>query len=412
MSIRLDGSEKLGIEYKIIPIICSLLDEEILKNSIRERKYDTVVDGICVNFIEYIKNILPKYFSQALNTEELIDSDFKIYFGVSDDGNVIGFPVKDVNNMTNMIQNVILKTFSHIIESSIIKDKDLDLTDDIMYINESHEMSYTKSYTKSSITDNEVEIKEIMSKIDLIDIEIDFIPINAIESYLPKLEHKLIDIVNEYETRISLYEKYKYDKSLIYQEWLHRSSYIKTSISNILNTERRYEFLLWLKYEAPKSVSDLDNRFGNLDLVFSKLEKKTNNNYDYIDLEYQCLQNPTEHKTLEYNILKLTTMYRDIIVEQLNEDTKKYKLAPVIPPPNEPYTSICSCYIGSVMKDISDSFPLYVCSIKISNIRAFLNNIKLEHFYYENESGMFICQIRKIATVSKMILGPVSADKL
>lgn len=426
---QLDGSEKLEDEYKMVAIVSSNpnpKDERKLKEFIVEKKYDRMVEMIDRNFINYVEKILPKYFSQAFNTDGLIENYFRIYFGVDDTGDVIGFPVSDTKQMTQMIHQKIEQTFVHIIELSLIKWKDAQIMDsDIMYVDESRESTgietsytctYSKSYTNHAATmDMDRDIKDIMEKIKLLNIDISLTPVNKMESYSPELQPELDAVVKEYEEKISCYNDYKAKKDSNREKWLYRSFYVKSAINTILNTERRYEFLLWLKYEAPKSVPDIEILFPDLPLLIIELEKKTNDLYTHIDPDYRLLQTPDNivpDKRREYNILKLVTLYRDIIGEQLRGDAHLYKMEPMTPPPNEPYTSICSCYIGSVMNDIGKTHPLYVCSITITDIKNFLKNIKLKHFYYENDAGIPICQIRKIDIVSGKTLGPISVDKM
>ena len=139
---------------------------------------------------------------------------------------------------------------------------------------------------------------------------------------------------------------------------------------------------------------------------------------DYLNqscVDFKLIHNseniPPERQT-ERDILRLVTLYRDVICKQLRDDANLYKLPPITPPPSEPYTNMCACYIGSVMHDIGKFYPLYVCEITISNIKNLLDNIVLKHFYYENENGIPFCQIRKIDIVSGSTIGPISVDKL
>ena len=63
------------------------------------------------------------------------------------------------------------------------------------------------------------------------------------------------------------------------------------------------------------------------------------------------------------------------------------------------------------MNEIAKTHLLYVCSISISNLSGFLKNVNLKDFYYENYSGMIMCQVRKIGNDGSGF-GPISVDKL
>lgn len=421
ISMQIDGSERISTEYKTVAIVFQL-SEMILRNSILEKKYDIMVESINTNFIEYIEKILPKYFSQSFNTEEIIDNSFRIYFGVADDGHVIGFPIIDKEHMIQMIYEKIEKTLTHIMELSVMKFYDSQIIDsDIMYIDdtketENSENSYTYTYSKSYTNGDAInmDIKKLMEKTNLLKIDIELTPVAELACYSSELEPDLRVVLKEYDEKITNYNKYKTEKDLKRQIWIDRSLYVKTSLNIILNTERRYEFLIWLKFEACKTVDSLDLHFPNLASLIEELEKKTDGTYNNMELDYKLINAPdniASEKRTDYEIMKLVTMYRDIIGNQLRNDAHLYKMEPMVPPPAEPYTNICSCYIGSVMNDIGKTYPLYVCSITIGDVKNFLKNVTLKHFYYENECGIPICQIRKIDIVSGTTVGPISVDK-
>jgi len=416
-------TEDIHEEWKTTAIIhtYSTLDESGVKKSITEKKYELMVKNIIKDFIKYLEKILPKYFSQSCNTPEIIENYFSIHFGIADDGHVIGFPIEDVDMMMNMIGRMIDCSFMHIIEMSVMKRNESQIIeDDPLYVSEKEcekiiEDSYT--YTYSSVHTDQMtnnEHLDIMEKIkSLINIDVKLTPVNELEQYTPEIEPELSKVVEAYEERILNYNNYKIKKDSNQEEMIRRSLRAKSSIYAILNTERRSELLDWLKTEACAVVADMNSRFPDLDRLIEELEKTTDGQYNCFDLDYKLIQSTdiAPDKLTDYMILKLVTLYRDVCCDQLRKEAYLYKVEPVVPPPADPYTSICSCYIGSVMNDIGKTYPLYVCSITLSNIEEFLKNVNLKHFYYENESGIPVCQIRKIDIVSGTSLGPVSDNK-
>lgn len=419
-------SEDINNEFKIAAVVRthskSSLDEKTFKESITEKKYERVVENILNDFIKYLEKYLIKYFSQSFNTPEIIKNYFSIHIGIADDGHAIGFPVVDMDNQMNMIERTIDQSFMHIIEMSVMKRNESQMIDDCpLYVSDmgcekNIENSYTSTYSKSHTDHYPVNDHEnIMEKIkSLINIDVKLTPVNELEQYTPEIEPELSKVVDAYEEKILNYNTYKIKKDSIQEEMIRRSLRAKASIYTILNTERRSELLNWLKTEARDVVPDMNSRFPDLAGLIEALGKTTDGKYNQIDPDYKLIKSTdiAPDKLTDYLILKLVTLYRDVHCDKLRKEASLYKLDPVVPPPADPYTSICSCYIGSVMNDIGKTYPLYVCSITLSNIEEFLKNVNLKHFYYESETGLPVCQIRKIDIVSGTSSGPVSDNKL
>ena len=428
---QLPTCETILEELKLIMIVPELHQQQELNESdyqsiVDKNEFDRLIPIIENNFSNFLSNILPKYIAISFNTPEIINNSFTIYFGITDNGRSAGYPIKNIEDHVKKIKNIVIASLLQVLESSMVKYKDGVMTDAQpigmrgLCATSDDDKSITYSYTHSdthyvnfsdtdNLTNNLVDLA-----LKYINFDINLTPITELKIDQLDTEPEFYDIVEKYKKKKALHDDLTEKKNNLQAMWHKLTSYVKPSILHILSDDRRYEFIIWLKYVAKKEIVDIYGQYPDLDILIQELEKKTNDRYDEILVDCKLLRSTdiSSDKLMEYHILKLITTYRDSLCEQLRKDAHLYKTSPIIQMSTEPYKNIFSCYIESAMKEIEKkTCPLYVSSIKISNIKQFLENVNIEHFYYENDSGILTCQERVIAVVSNKGCGPISIDK-
>jgi hypothetical protein len=413
MSMML-GEETIFKENKNITV--PNIGEATLERCITSGNYGQLVKSIHNAFSEYIRKILPKYLSQSMNTDEIINNCFTIHFGVTDEGHAIGLPVDDLDMMYPQTMDVINDSLKNIFELSIMKRDEIPALHMRAFEEKQPEEHGEISYTSStSSVDMDTRTQEVNNMVEcfssIVKTCITFTPVTEFKEHLPEIYPILSDVIEKYIEMEERYIAYKKGEKKI----TSKIQNIKTKLDSIINTDKRDKFIEWLENIAPVQIPDMGEQFPDLPEIIGELKKQTDNKYNTFELDEHNLIRETNvppNKMIQHTILNLAMLYRDCGCDQLRQEIAFYRKNPVVPPPSKMYTNICKCYNPSVMNDIAEKtgLPLYVCSISFSNIAEFLKNINLKDFYYENESGMLTCQIRVMGNDGSG-QGPISVDK-
>lgn len=409
------GEESLNNENKHITVPP---DEEVaLEKYITTGKYEQLVEKTGDEFIEYTRKILPKYLSQSMNTDAIINDCFNIHFGVTDEGRPIGFPVDDLDRRHQQVRDVINDSVKNIFKLSVTKRDENAHTSGMLIFEEKQPEEHNEAsstYSTSSV-DTTTRAQKVNTEMKCFystaKIDITFTRVTELKEHMPYIDPLLSDVVETYNERAKQYRDYKEEEKKI----IDKMAIIKVKLVTIINTNKREKFIEWLENIAPAQIPDMKEQFPDLPEIIGELKKQTDGKYNTFELDERSLIRETNvppEKMIQHKILKLAMLYRDCGCDQLRQEIAFYRKNPVAPPPSKMYTNICKCYSSSVMNDIAEKTgqSLYVCSISIRNIAEFLKNVNLTDFYYENETGMLTCQVRVMGNDGSGY-GPISVDK-